>query len=275
MELGVGLPSVVPGASADLILQWARDADAASFSSLGVHDRLAWDGFECLGVINAAAAVTDRIRLAALVLIAPIRPSMLIASQAAAIQRLSQGRLTLGVGIGPRRDDYEAAGAAFGTRGRRLEDHLHEWHELWDSGLDRPRLLVGGGGDAALARMARHAEGYVHGGGPARAFKTAADRALSAWYDAGRPGRPRLVGTGYFALGGREAEGREFLRHYYRFVGPFAERIADGILTGREAISELAAGHEEAGCDELVLFPTVASIEQLELLAETVKGAGA
>ena len=275
MDLGVGLPSVVPGASADLILRWAREADAATFSSLGVHDRLAWDGFECLGVINAAAAVTDRIRLAALVLIAPIRPSMLIASQAAAIQRLSEGRLTLGVGIGPRRDDYEAAGAAFGTRGRRLEDHLHEWHELWDSGLDRPRLLVGGGGDAALARMARHAEGYVHGGGPARAFKTAADRALSAWYDAGRPGRPRLVGTGYFALGLRAAEGREFLRHYYRFVGPFAERIADGILTSREAIADLAAGYEEAGCDELVLFPTVAAIEQLELLAETVKGAGA
>ena len=274
MDVGVGLPAVVPGASADLILRWARDADAASFSSLGVHDRLAWDGFECLGVINAAAAVTDRIRLASLVLIAPLRPATLIASQAAAIQRLSQGRLTLGVGIGPRRDDYEAAGAAFGTRGRRLEDHLHEWHQLWDAGLDRPRLLVGGGGDAALARMARHADGYVHGGGPARAFKTASDRALAAWYDTGRPGRPRLVGTGYFALGGREAEGREFLRRYYRFVGPFAERIADGILTSREAIADLAAGYEEAGCDELVLFPTVAAIEQLELLAEIVEGAG-
>jgi alkanesulfonate monooxygenase SsuD/methylene tetrahydromethanopterin reductase-like flavin-dependent oxidoreductase (luciferase family) len=274
LELGVGLPAVVPGASADLILRWAREADEADFSSLGVHDRLAWDGFECLGVINAAAAVTDRIRLASLVLIAPLRPATLIASQAAAIQRLSQGRLTLGVGIGPRRDDYEAAGAAFGTRGRRLEDHLHEWHQLWDAGLDRPRLLVGGGGDAALARMARHAEGYVHGGGPARAFKTASDRALAAWYDAGRPGRPRLVGTGYFALGGREAEGREFLRRYYRFVGPFAERIADGILTSREAIAELAAGYAEAGCDELVLFPTVAAIGQLELLAEMVKGAG-
>jgi alkanesulfonate monooxygenase SsuD/methylene tetrahydromethanopterin reductase-like flavin-dependent oxidoreductase (luciferase family) len=268
VELGVGLPSVVPGASADLILGWARDADAGRFSSLGVHDRLAWDGFECLGVLNAAAAVTERIRLASLVLIAPLRPAMLIASQAAAIQRLSQGRLTLGVGIGPRRDDYEAAGAAFGTRGRRLEDHLHEWHQLWDAGLDRPRLLVGGGGDAALARMARHAEGYVHGGGPARAFKTASDRALAAWYDAGRPGRPRLVGTGYFALGGAEAEGREFLRRYYRFVGPFAERIADGLLTSREAIAELSAGYAEAGCDELVLFPTVASIEQLHLLAE-------
>jgi alkanesulfonate monooxygenase SsuD/methylene tetrahydromethanopterin reductase-like flavin-dependent oxidoreductase (luciferase family) len=270
LELGVGLPAVVPGASADLILRWARDADAATFSTLGVHDRLAWDGFECLGVLNAAAAVTERIKLASLVLIAPLRPATLIASQAAAIQRLSQGRLTLGVGIGPRRDDYEAAGSAFGTRGRRLEGQLHEFRELWDKGLDRPGLLVGGGGDAALDRMARHAQGYVHGGGPARAFKTAADRALAAWYDAGRPGRPRLVGTGYFALGGKDAEGREFLRRYYRFVGPFAERIADGILTSREAIAELAAGYAEAGCDELVLFPTVAAVEQLDLLGQAI-----
>ena len=126
MDLGVGLPAVVTGASADLILRWSRDADSARFSTLGVHDRLAWDGFECLGVLNAAAAVTERIGLASLVLIAPLRPASLIASQAAAIQELSHGRLTLGVGIGPRRDDYEAAGASFGTRGRRLESHLHE-----------------------------------------------------------------------------------------------------------------------------------------------------
>jgi alkanesulfonate monooxygenase SsuD/methylene tetrahydromethanopterin reductase-like flavin-dependent oxidoreductase (luciferase family) len=275
LDLGVGLPGVVPGASADLILRWARDADAATFSTLGVHDRLAWDGFECLGVLNAAAAVTERIGLASLVLIAPLRPATLVASQAAAIQRLSQGRLTLGVGIGPRRDDFEAAGAAFGTRGRRLEEQLHELRELWDAGVERPRLLIGGGSDAALARMARHSEGYVHGGGPARAFKGAADRALAAWYDAGRPGRPRLVGTGYFALGGAESEGKEFLRRYYRFVGPFAERIADGVLTGKADIEELAGGYAEAGCDELVLFPTVPRIEQLELLAEIVKEAGA
>jgi alkanesulfonate monooxygenase SsuD/methylene tetrahydromethanopterin reductase-like flavin-dependent oxidoreductase (luciferase family) len=270
LEVGVGLPAVVPGATAELCQEWAREADTGPFSTLGCHDRLAWESVECFAALESAARVTGRIGLSSLVLIAPTRSAEWIATRAAAIQELSGGRLTLGVGIGPRPDDYQAAGADFHTRGRRLEDQLHELRARWGQTSAKPRLLVGGGGDLALDRMARHADGYVHGGGPARAFKGAADRALAAWYDAGRTGRPWLVGTGYFALGGAREAGKDFLRSYYRFVGPFAERIADGVLTGRSEIEELMAGYAEAGCDELVLFPTVPRIQQLELLAGAV-----
>jgi len=266
LEIGAGLPAVVPGATLELIEQWARAADAGPFSSLGCHDRLAWESIDCFTALQAAGRATDRIRLASLVLIAPLHTSTAIAEAAHSLG----DRLTLGVGIGPREDDYRAAGADFHARGRRLEEQLQELPGLWRGGA--PTLLMGGGGDAALNRMARLADGYVHGGGPARAFKGAADRALAAWYDNGREGTPRLVGTGYFALGDAEAEGREFLRRYYRFVGPFAERIADGLLTSAGEIEELAGGYAEAGCDELVLFPTVPRLQQLELLAEAHPG---
>jgi alkanesulfonate monooxygenase SsuD/methylene tetrahydromethanopterin reductase-like flavin-dependent oxidoreductase (luciferase family) len=264
VEIGVGLPAVVPGATLELIEAWAREADAGPFSTLGCHDRVAWESIECLTALRASARATTRIRLASVVLIAPLRST----AEIAAIADQVGHRLTLGVGIGPREDDYRAAGADFHTRGRRLEEQLHELPALLVS--SSPELLVGGGGDAALDRMARLTGGYVHGGGPPRAFKGAADRALSAWYDNGRTGKPRLVGTGYFALGGAAGEGKEFLRHYYRFVGPFNERIADGVLTGRAEIEELAGGYAEAGCDELVLFPTVPRLQQLELLAGAV-----
>lgn len=278
MEIGVGLPAVIPGAPADLLLRWAREADAGPFSSLGVHDRIAFDSYECLTVLAAAAAVTHRIRLASLVLIAPLRGDALLAKQTATVDAISGGRLTLGVGIGPRPDDYEVGEVKFSTRGRRLDDQLQALREHWEGGLVGPRqasprgpaLLVGGGGDAALARMARHSDGYVHGGGPARAFKSAADRALAAWNDEGRPTPPRLVGTAYFALDGRASEGREDLLRYYSFVGPFADRIAGGLLTSRNEIAELAAGYAEAGCTELVIFPTVADMRQLDLLAEAL-----
>jgi alkanesulfonate monooxygenase SsuD/methylene tetrahydromethanopterin reductase-like flavin-dependent oxidoreductase (luciferase family) len=134
-----------------------------------------------------------------------------------------------------------------------------------------PPVLVGGSSGEAFARMARYGDGYVHGGGPPRAFAGAAARALAAWTDLGRPGRPLLWGQGYFALGqGAIDEGARYLRDYYAFTGPFAEKIAAGNLTTPQAIVDFVRGYEEAGCDELVLLPTAAGLDQLDRLAEVV-----
>jgi hypothetical protein len=119
--------------------------------------------------------------------------------------------------------------------------------------------------------MSRYADGYVHGGGPPRAFARAADKARAAWYDAGRMGRPQLWAQGYFAFGEEAAEaGRNYLRNYYAFTGPFAERIAAGLLTTPQAVSSFVRGYAEAGCDELVLFPTSSDISQLEQLGRVL-----
>ena len=101
------------------------------------------------------------------------------------------------------------------------------------------------------------------------AFAGAATRAQAAWQDLGRPGRPRLWGQGYFALGDVE-RGNAYLRDYYAFAGPFAERIVAANLTSARAIKDFVRGYEEAGCDELVLFPTVAELDELKRLAETL-----
>ncbi len=279
MRVGIGLPSVIPGAAPELMLEWARRSDGGPFSTLATHDRIAHESFEAMTMLAAAAALTARVRLATLVLIAPLRSVALLAKQSATLDAISAGRFTLGVGIGPRRDDYEVGEGRFGSRGRRLEEQLRQLRDWWEEGRvgpssaagAGPELLVGGAGDQALVRVARYADGFVHGGGPARAFAGAAERAWAAWSDAGRPGRPRLVGTGYFALGpGAAEEGTAGLRRYYEFVGGFAARIAAGLLTSNEAIREFLKGYEQAGCDELILFPAVAAIEQLDRLAEAV-----
>jgi alkanesulfonate monooxygenase SsuD/methylene tetrahydromethanopterin reductase-like flavin-dependent oxidoreductase (luciferase family) len=119
--------------------------------------------------------------------------------------------------------------------------------------------------------MARYADGYVHGGGPPKTFARAAEKARAAWLDAARPGQPRLWAMGYFALGGDAAEaGVDYLRAYYAFTGPFAEKIAAGLLTTPQAIAQFIRGYAEAGCDELVLFPTVPELNQLQHLAEVI-----
>jgi alkanesulfonate monooxygenase SsuD/methylene tetrahydromethanopterin reductase-like flavin-dependent oxidoreductase (luciferase family) len=270
VNVGIGLPTTTPRATGELLLEWARRADAGPFTSLGVLDRVVYDSYEPFAALAAAAAATERIRLATMIAIGPLRATALLAKQAASVNGLSGGRLTLGLALGARADDYEAAGVEVRGRGRKLVEQLAYIRGRVDEDRVGPardgiELLVGGGSGQAFARMARYADGYAHGGGPPRAFAGAATRAEAAWNDLGRPGKPRLWGQGYFAFGDVE-RGNDYMRDYYAFTGPFAERIVAGNLTSARAVKDFVRGYEEAGCDELVLFPTVADIDELERL---------
>ena len=280
MRVGVGLPGIVPGAGGELLVDWAGRADAAAspFTSLGTIDRLAFGNLEPLVSLGAAAAVTERVSLVTMVVIAPIRTTAILAKQAATLDRISGGRLVLGLATGARQDDYLVAGVDGRDRGPRFSEQLEALRSAWEEGpigppparAGGPRLLVGGSSGPAFVRMARHADGYVHGGGPPRAFANAAARALAAWSEAERPGRPELWGQSYFALGDEATaeRGRDYLREYYAFTGPFAEKIAAGNLTTPQAVVDHVRGYQDAGCDELVLLPSVAEPSQLDRLAD-------
>jgi alkanesulfonate monooxygenase SsuD/methylene tetrahydromethanopterin reductase-like flavin-dependent oxidoreductase (luciferase family) len=281
MRIGVGLPTSTPPIGAKHrgpeLLDWAARAEAGPFASLGVTDRLVYDNTDPMVALAAAAAVTNRVRLVTMVVIGPIRPAAVLAAQAASLDALSGGRVTLGVSLGARPDDYDAAGASWRGRGRHLSDELAAMRDIWDGTTVGPRpaspggpdLLVGGGSGAAFLRAARHADGYAHGGGPPRAFGSAAERARAAWADAGRPGEPQLWGQSYFSLADPDA-GAAYLRHYYAFTGPFAERVAAGLLASPKAVREQVAGYAEAGCDELVLLPATSDPSELDRLAEAL-----
>jgi alkanesulfonate monooxygenase SsuD/methylene tetrahydromethanopterin reductase-like flavin-dependent oxidoreductase (luciferase family) len=260
-------------------LEWARRADAGPFSSLAVVERVPYDSYDPFVALAAAAAVTNRVRLATAIAIGPLRNTVLLAKAAASLDRLSGGRLVLGVAVGARTDDYDAAGVDHRTRGRRLTEQLAALRDCWEAGAigpqpvrpSGPELLVGGLSDHAVARVARYADGYVHGGGPPRAFARAADKVRAAWMDAGRPGAPHLWAQGYYALGEDAAElGASYMRDYYAFTGPFAERIVAGLLTTPQALAQYMRGYAEAGCDELVLFPAVADLAQVDRLADAL-----
>jgi alkanesulfonate monooxygenase SsuD/methylene tetrahydromethanopterin reductase-like flavin-dependent oxidoreductase (luciferase family) len=274
MNIGIGLPTTTPGADGPLVLDWAQRADAEPFSSLAVLDRVAYQSLDPFAALAGAAAVTARLRLATMIAVGPLRSATLLAKEAATVHLLSGGRLTLGLGIGARLEDYEAAEVEHRARGARFARQLAYLRGRVDEERVGPsregiELLVGGGSGPAFARMARYADGYAHGGGPPRAFAGAAQRAEAAWRDLGRPGRPRLWGQGYFALGDAE-RGNAYLRDYYAFTGPFAERVVAANLTSARAVKDFVRGYEEAGCDELVLFPTVSDAAELDRLAEAV-----
>jgi alkanesulfonate monooxygenase SsuD/methylene tetrahydromethanopterin reductase-like flavin-dependent oxidoreductase (luciferase family) len=121
-----------------------QGAEEHRFSTLAVLDRLVCDGSEPLVALAAAAAVTDRIRLATQVLIPGYRGNTALpAKQAATIHQLSEGRLVLGVAAGIRPDDYEVSGADFHRRGRELDRQLEELASIWNDSVIGSRLEHG------------------------------------------------------------------------------------------------------------------------------------
>jgi len=272
MRVGIALPNVIPGTTDEALVEWARRAEGGPFTSLGVLDRRAWDTADPMETLLTVAPETRRLTLATTVVVAPLRSAEQLAKEAAEVQAASGGRLVLGLSVGARAEDYEAAGIDPRIRGRRFDEQLVALPELL--GEDAPPVLVGGAADLAFARMARFSSGYVHGGGPPRAFAGAALRARAAWADFARPGKPLLWGQSYFALGDDETveRGRAYMREYYGFTGPFVERIVEGLLTTPQGIAQQVRGYAEEGCDELVMVPCIADAGQVDRLAEVLAG---
>jgi alkanesulfonate monooxygenase SsuD/methylene tetrahydromethanopterin reductase-like flavin-dependent oxidoreductase (luciferase family) len=285
MDVGIGLPSTIPGVEGDRLLGWARRAEARGFSSLGTIDRIVYDNFEPLIALAAAAAVTERIKLATTILIAPMRANgALVAKQAASLDRLSNGRLVLGVAVGGRQDDYTASGVEFRTRGRRFGEMLEQWQAIWAGesfgtagaigprpARQRPALMVGGGADVVFERVAAYGDGWVMGGGSPDQFSQGAEKLRRAWEARGREGAPQTLALAYFALGDRAEQAADsYLRDYYAFLGEYAGTVADSAAKDAATIRQYVEGFAAAGCDELVLFPCDPDPAQVDLLADAI-----
>jgi alkanesulfonate monooxygenase SsuD/methylene tetrahydromethanopterin reductase-like flavin-dependent oxidoreductase (luciferase family) len=286
VDIGIGLPSTIPGIPGERIAEWATASEAVGFASLGTIDRLVYGNHETIPTLAAAAAVTRQIRLTTAILIAPFRGNgTLLAKQLATIDSISGGRLTVGIAVGGRPDDYESTATPFHQRGRLFDEQLAELRGVWQQErcgfagavgpepvqAGGPPLLLGGTGDAAFRRMTDYGIGWISGGGGPPMFTAGADRARAAWHEADRDGQPRLAALAYVSLGEDARDhAQRYLLDYYAFLGDFAARIADSALTSAAAVQETAAAFAEAGCDELILFPCSADVVQVDLIAAAV-----
>jgi alkanesulfonate monooxygenase SsuD/methylene tetrahydromethanopterin reductase-like flavin-dependent oxidoreductase (luciferase family) len=220
------------------------------------------------------------------VLLAPLYTnSALFAKQAASLDRLSGGRLVLGLGLGGREDDFAASGVSTQGRGRRLEEQIAMMKRVW-SGEEfgyagaigpeparrgGPEIILGGASEATFRRVARMADGWIMGGGTPDMFAQAAAGVDQAWQDAGRPGRPRKLTLAYFGLGPEarsQAEG--YLLHYYGWLGEIANMIAGSAAVSPEMVKSYVAAFEASGCDEIIFVPTASRLDQISLLAEAI-----
>ena len=86
---------------------------------------------EPIAFLSAVAALTSRIRLSTFVLIAPLRPTLLLAKQLATLDNISNGRVTMGLGVGWQEEEFAADGMVFEGRFGDLEDMVTAMRALW------------------------------------------------------------------------------------------------------------------------------------------------
>ncbi len=287
------MPVMEPDLDAGVLKRWARAVDEGPFSSLCWGERIAFDNPEALTLLGALAAWTDRVPLITTVVVPQLHDPVLLAKSLATGDMLSGGRLTVGVGVGGRHEDYVAVGADPATQTMREMARLvaimkRVWtgEKLTDSVLPvgprpmrdgGPRLLVGTVGPKTLRHAAHWADGLA---GITLDLDTAKQNDLfevgrMAWAEAGKPA-PHLATSFWFAIGDPDDARAQMHRHLRHYMNWIPSQLVDAMapITGfagtEEQLAEVLRSFAGIGTSEIHLIPTSSDLGQLGRVADVV-----
>jgi alkanesulfonate monooxygenase SsuD/methylene tetrahydromethanopterin reductase-like flavin-dependent oxidoreductase (luciferase family) len=290
VDVGLSLPTMAPGYTAETTLAWSAAIDAGPFSTLSTGERITFGNPDWLVTLSAAAVVTERVRLFANLVVLPAHPVAVVAKQLSTLDQLAGGRLTVGVGVGGRGHDFRAAERPREGRHATLDAQVAELRRLWAGEPPFPRgdavgpsptqaevpLLAGAMGPKAMARAARWADGVsgfsIAGdvGEMAASFRLAEQ----AWADAGRDAPPRKVNGCFYVLDGdddrAQATLQAFVERYLRIFGEevAAQMAATCRIASADSLRAVIDAAEAEGCDELVLVPGTVDLDCLHRTAD-------
>jgi alkanesulfonate monooxygenase SsuD/methylene tetrahydromethanopterin reductase-like flavin-dependent oxidoreductase (luciferase family) len=275
MKIGIGLPNNVVGAPGPLMMDWARRAEHRGFESVTTIDRLVYPSLDSIVALALAAGATTDLALVTNVLLAPLYPPAILAKQLETLALAAGDRLTVGLAVGARADDYLAAGVDFDRRGRLLDEEVTAMREAW-RGAPEPGhipLLFGGTSKATLRRAATVGDGWA--AGALRDYKGQSEfagRVRAAWREAGRAGTPQTHASVNVAIGDEHVaeSGRNHLAHYYGFKPEYAKLNVDDIITSSRDARDTVRAYSDLGFDRLLFHPAVASLDQVDRLADAV-----
>jgi alkanesulfonate monooxygenase SsuD/methylene tetrahydromethanopterin reductase-like flavin-dependent oxidoreductase (luciferase family) len=273
--------------------RWARTVDEGPFSSLCWGERIAFNNPDSLTLLGALSAWTDRVPLVTTVVVPQLHDPVLLAKALATGDMLCGGRLTVGIGVGGRHEDYRAVGADPKTQTMRdMAERVAVMKRIWagekitDSVLPvgpqpaqhgGPRLLVGTIGPKTVRSAASWAQGLA---GITLDLDVAKqdelfDVARTAWAEAGKP-QPHLATSFWFALGDGDAprtQVHRHLRHYMNWIPPeYVDAMAPttGWAGTDEELVATLRRFADIGTSEAHLIPTSSDIDQLRRVADLV-----
>lgn len=288
------LPVMEPDLDAQTLRAWARVVDDGPFSALCWGERIAFDNPDSLTLLGAVAAWTERVRLVTTVIVPQLHDPVMLAKALATGDLVSGGRLTVGIGVGGRHEDYEAVGADPATQTmRQMAERVAVMKRVWagekvtDSVLPvgpppvqpgGPSLLVGTIGPKTVRSAAGWADGMA---GTILDLDTDKqsdlfDVARTAWAEAGKPA-PHLATSFWFAIGEPEEARAQVHRHLHRYMnwipGEYVDAMAPatGFAGTEDDLLAQLERFERIGADEVHLIPTSADIGQLKRVADAVR----
>lgn len=289
------MPVMEPDLDAHMLRDWAHAIDEGPFSSLCWGERIAFDNPEALTLLGALTAWTNRVRLVTTVIVPQLHDPVMLAKALATGDMLCGGRLTVGIGVGGRTEDYEAVGADLTTQTMRgMAERVAVMKRVWagekitESVLPvgpapiqpgGPPLLVGTIGPKTVRSAAAWADGLagttldLDVGKQNELF----DVARTAWAEAGKA-EPHLATSFWFALGSLDDARQQMHRHLRRYMNWIPAEYVDamapttGFAGSADDLVAVLRKFDAIGADEIQLIPTSSDLDQLRRVAEVVAG---
>ena len=287
------MPVMEPDLDAALLKDWAQAIDQGPFSSLCWGERIAFDNPDSLTLLGALSAWTDRVRLVTTVIVPQLHDPVMLAKALATGDMLSNGRLTVGIGVGGRHEDYNAVGADPKTQTMRgMAERVAVMKRVWagEKTTDSvrpvgpapvqaggPPLHVGTIGPKTVRSAAAWADGLA---GTTLDLDVAKqnelyDVARDAWAEAGKPA-PHLATSFWFAFGPADEARAQVHHHLRRYMNWIPAEYVDAMapMTGwagtEDQLIEVLRNFADVGTDEVHLIPTSSDIDQLRRAADVV-----
>ncbi|HEX2849357.1 MAG TPA: LLM class flavin-dependent oxidoreductase [Acidimicrobiales bacterium] len=278
-------------------LRVPRQVEDAGFQLLFVGDHMFAKGPnpDALTLLGALAALTTRVTIGSAVLLLPLRDPVIAAKQAATVDLISGGRLVLGVGVGGEFEwEWNAMGVPREGRGRRVDEYLALMRALWSgkpvdhagplrpvSGVTGspapsreggPPIWIGGRGDAALARAARH-DGWCAYAMSPRRLRAGIDRIAETrgGLDGFRVSAVVFTCVDADERRARDTAARVLGDRYSQDFDHFLDAFCAVGAPGR--VAERIAEFHAAGVDDTLLCPQVPANEfeaQVDAVADAV-----
>ncbi|MBD1322455.1 LLM class flavin-dependent oxidoreductase [Gordonia hankookensis] len=285
------MPVMEPDLDTNVLKAWATAIDDGPYSSLCWGERIAFDNPDCLTLLGALSAWTDRVRLVTTVVVPQLHDPVMLAKALATGDMLCGGRLTVGLGIGGRHEDYHAVGADTSAQTMRgMAERVDIMRRVWagekitESVLPvgprphrsgGPELHVGTTGPKTIRSASAWASGVAGVTLDLDLVRQQElfDVARTAWADAGKPA-PHLATSFWFALGtgdGPREQVHRHLRHYMNWIpADFVDAIAPttGWAGTEDELAAVLRRFAEIGTDEVQLIPTSSDPDQLRRATE-------